>query len=427
MIRDKNKVYGELNDPNTVIAEPASLTDKKYVVGNGGKTVKSFQPGPNRILYTNPITGKIDGFHFNIPNRLIGTDSSGKLSLLERNPLPPTPPSGRVLVTYVRGSTTPAGSIGQTTIQLEANTWYEVEVIGAGGGGGASSSPSTGAGNWGTYGGEGGYYKGTFAILSPIMATLQAGSSGGGGGGETVTRTTSGYNRTGSKQGGDGGRSPVPNTPPYGGDGDNASQVTTNTTKYGGSGVSGGANGGRAQLTNIGSHDINPVVGAGGGGAKGPYGGAGGSAITTGWAGGGAGGGAGAGVLGQGGSGGNYIIASITHYGGTGYGAGGGGGHGGGGGGGSSRFTAGPIDIICGGGGGGASGGTGQGSLYTSASSTPGQPGGNNQNSDLGGGGSSGVPGSTVADTAISVGGFAIRRGYNGGRGSVRIWKCVES
>lgn len=79
MIRDKNKIYGEMNDPNTVIAT-GTLTPEMIIVGAGNKGVKTFDPGAKKIIYTD-TSGIPKGFSYNTANKVIGTDSSGNLVL----------------------------------------------------------------------------------------------------------------------------------------------------------------------------------------------------------------------------------------------------------------------------------------------------------------------------------------------------------
>ena len=83
MIRTKDKIYAEPNDPNTVVSN-GSLTPNKYVVGNGNKGVKTFAPGPNCILITDGVGG-ISALSFNgLANRAIATDETGNIVLIDR-------------------------------------------------------------------------------------------------------------------------------------------------------------------------------------------------------------------------------------------------------------------------------------------------------------------------------------------------------
>lgn len=81
MIRDNNKIFGEKNDPNTVLAT-GTLEENQIIVGSGNKGIKTLEYNGDEaaLLYLNadgkasvlPIT--MDGF-----NKAIGTDASGNL------------------------------------------------------------------------------------------------------------------------------------------------------------------------------------------------------------------------------------------------------------------------------------------------------------------------------------------------------------
>lgn len=81
MIRGKDKVYGERNDPETVIAV-TPLEDGYPVVGAGNHGVKTVNLGPKRLLYGDTL-GKLTGLPFNTPNKVIGTNAQGELTLLD--------------------------------------------------------------------------------------------------------------------------------------------------------------------------------------------------------------------------------------------------------------------------------------------------------------------------------------------------------
>lgn len=442
-IRTKTKLFGEPNSPNTVLA-PTSLVPNKYVVGSGGKTLKTLVPSGKSLMYINQ-NSKLAAFPLNTPNRLVGTDGNGNLTLIVRSGIPSTPPAGRELISEVYGSNISSGAIGSKTITLEPGYWYEVEVAGAGGGGGGGAIADYFANNShpGKKGGNGGYHKLTFSVLEAIIATLQAGNSGEGGKGMAFLLQDDDYIYTGNNDGGNGGRSPVL----YGGvaaKGGNANPEV-NTVRAGGNGNNGGAAGGRSGFGGS-STDARTNAGAGGGGANGPYGGAGGkfdypedtSYLDSAGGGGGAGGG-----FGIGGAGGDIVVElAVRGSGGKGYGGGGGGagntartyddpiynpqnkrfGAGGAGGGGGSRFVVGDLEILCGGGGGGAGGGN-----VADADYTEGGNGKNNKNSTEGGGGTGGVGGVGV-NTAndVLVNNVSINNnGQNGQPGWVKIWRCV--
>jgi len=84
MIRDGNKIYGEANDPNTVLSTN-ELTNNKLVVGAGYKGVKSYEPGSKRILHLDS-NGLVSSISYGTPNKCIGTDASGNLVLKDMPP-----------------------------------------------------------------------------------------------------------------------------------------------------------------------------------------------------------------------------------------------------------------------------------------------------------------------------------------------------
>ena len=437
MIRDKNKIYGEANDEATVTA-PAPLLPGKLVVGDGGHRIKTFNPGPKRLIVSKTISSfsNADSVSYNEPNKLVGTDGSGNLVLFNRTP--PTPPAGRVLVAEVYGHTSPAGVLQQTTITLTGGFFYEVEVIGAGGGGGGGIRAHADDYRMlsGFRGGRGGYYKGIFALGTTTTATLQAGNSGGRA--DSLTYTMSGSLVVlGSNRGGDGGRSPVL----FSGTGNNGKNAkdyffdySTNLI-YGGEGINGGANGGNTRAEPK-TYSLAEGVGASGGGANGPFGGPGGFSIVYNTSlsylsssGGGGGAGGGFGLAGNGGGNGDNTIKGGQGYGGGGGGTGLGYGNnhynysgGGGGGGGGSRFNCGDFQVLAGGGGGGAGAGAG---VTTVLPDGTGSNGANNMDYNLGGGAQGGTGGTGAFMTPIPAGQTRDTRGANGQRGIVRIWRCV--
>lgn len=426
-IRSKSKIFGETNSPFTVTVESDLATDK-YVISAGSRRVKSYSPGAKRIMITD-AAGNASSFNYNQPNKLIGVNQNGQLTLFSQTP--DTPPAGRVLVAEVFGATTPSGATGEQQVTLEAPYWYEVEVIGAGGGGGAGIGREALATNMldGTNGGAGGYYKGLFAVAIPTIALLQAGNSGGRAEGIIFYLAGGTLMALGTNNGGAGGRTPIlySSAP-----GNGLSPVYDNSysgpeLKEGSDGINAGANGGESYCQ-LGDPGSTKGVGGSGGGANGPYGGKGGDSIifndnSTPNAGSGGGGGAGGG-FGLAGYGGGHINNAV------GYGGGGGGSGilkeagvytfsgGGGGGGGASRFVCGDIQIMCGGGGGGAGAGFGY-----ARGSTNGSPGTNNIDTNIGGGnnGGNGGLGVSLLQTITSHD----CKGSNGGRGIVRLWRCV--
>ena len=81
MIRDKNQIYGEPNDPNTVLAsEP--LVANKYVVGAGNRGIKTYDAGNKKIMITDQY-GRVSCISYDVPNKCIGTDINGDIVLRE--------------------------------------------------------------------------------------------------------------------------------------------------------------------------------------------------------------------------------------------------------------------------------------------------------------------------------------------------------
>lgn len=76
MIRDKNKIYGEANDPNTVLAS-GTLTDGYLLVGAGNKGVKTLLSSGKVIIWVK--NGEIQQLPFTAANKVLGTDADGNL------------------------------------------------------------------------------------------------------------------------------------------------------------------------------------------------------------------------------------------------------------------------------------------------------------------------------------------------------------
>ena len=458
MIRTKNKILAEANDPNTVVM-PDNIPANKFIVGTGSyfsqtsanntvehPSIKVLTQGKRQLIYENR-DHMIQTFNYNYSNRLIGADANGQLALFERNALPDTPPENRELVTEIYGATQPNGIMVDTSITLTGKHWYEIEISGCGGGGGSGTALATNTDLIdGKEGGPGGYYKGTFAVMTDVVCRVQIGCPGGGAKGYVVDNTSNTATITQIPSGGDGGYTPILYEDSAANDGEN--DVLTHRSSIGGLGINGGANGG----TVIGwkwrtAGDL--YVGAGaGGGANGEYGGAGGnsgpfnvadSTLSTtainGYIGGAGGAGGGFGQGGNGGSG--AATENPEGQGGISYGAGGGGGCSnlnstqltssgcGGGGGGASRFLcpttiSGELEILCGGGGGGS------GACDISAQHTDGRhrgsAGRNNKNTAVGGGATGGLGGSGVSvDMKVAKN----TSGTTGSRGWIKIWRCL--
>ena len=65
MIRDKNKIYGEANNPNTVLAS-GTLTNVKTLLSTG-----------KVIIWVK--NGEIQQLPFTAANKVLGTDADGNL------------------------------------------------------------------------------------------------------------------------------------------------------------------------------------------------------------------------------------------------------------------------------------------------------------------------------------------------------------
>lgn len=81
MIRDKNKIYGEPNDPNTVIAT-GTLTANSLIVGAGNKGVKSLLSSDKTIIWIKD--GIVQQLPINVANKILGTDENGDLVWLDQ-------------------------------------------------------------------------------------------------------------------------------------------------------------------------------------------------------------------------------------------------------------------------------------------------------------------------------------------------------
>jgi len=430
MVRDKNKIYGEVNASETVLVS-TELVANKFVVSDGIRNIKVFNPGPKKIMITD-ANGKVSSFDYNESNKLVGVDATGKLVLFPR--LPEVVPDGRELIVELIGSSNPSAILNTKTITLPGVAWYEIEILGAGGGGGGGIGKPISDASFlnGKAGGAGGYYKGQFSLGGAANAVISVGNGGGGGGGINWVLLQPGLTPIGTNFGGAGGRTPLLFVT-TGNDGEDASYAVAGEVdnyKAGGTGINSGAVGGLSFLGLVGAPGLNGELkgsGGGGGGANGPYGGDGGdsvyidnSGVIGCYSGGGGGAGGGTGI---GGDGGNASGIAPISYGG---GAGGDGAikdpldytksAGGGGGGGASIFKCGDILITCGGGGGGAGAGYGG-----SKNSEAGFPGTNSRTIIEGGGAPGGIKGKGC-NTEL---GPVNCQGSNGSPGIIRIWRCI--
>lgn len=87
MIRDKNKIYAEPNDPNTVVSVDnlAIEPNEYYIVGHGNKGIKHHTAPPRSILITDANGNLTSLSYSNKPNTFIGTDGAGNIVLLDRS------------------------------------------------------------------------------------------------------------------------------------------------------------------------------------------------------------------------------------------------------------------------------------------------------------------------------------------------------
>ena len=105
MIRDKNKIYGEVNDPNTVVAT-GTLQGNKLLLGSGNKGVKTYNPNTNAkcLPYLN-VDGTIANMPLNVgAYKVLGTDASGNLTTLMNRAIGPVPGLGSFFITINDGT-----------------------------------------------------------------------------------------------------------------------------------------------------------------------------------------------------------------------------------------------------------------------------------------------------------------------------------
>lgn len=76
MIRDANKIYGEANNPNTVLAS-GTLGDGALLLGAGNKGVKTLLSTGKNIFYIR--NGVLMELPFAQANKVLGTDENGNL------------------------------------------------------------------------------------------------------------------------------------------------------------------------------------------------------------------------------------------------------------------------------------------------------------------------------------------------------------
>lgn len=82
MIRDNNNIYGEANNPNTVLAA-GTLSENTLIVGAGNKGVKNLlSTNSKNILWIK--NGIVQTLPITLANKVLGTDENGNLVWLDR-------------------------------------------------------------------------------------------------------------------------------------------------------------------------------------------------------------------------------------------------------------------------------------------------------------------------------------------------------
>ena len=81
MIRDNKKIYGEVNDPNTVLAS-GTLSEDNLIVGNGNKGIKTLLSSGKAIVWVR--NGIVQQLPFTAANKILGTDADGNLVWLDQ-------------------------------------------------------------------------------------------------------------------------------------------------------------------------------------------------------------------------------------------------------------------------------------------------------------------------------------------------------
>lgn len=80
MIRDKNKVYGEVNDPNNVIAT-GTLMEGAPVIGAGNKGIKTLNITSGPVLLYQDANGNLKQLPL-VANKLVRVKSDLTLELV---------------------------------------------------------------------------------------------------------------------------------------------------------------------------------------------------------------------------------------------------------------------------------------------------------------------------------------------------------
>ena len=82
MVRSKSKIYGEVNNPDTILADAVIDTDK-FIVGSGNKGIELGILSPNQLLVINS-DGTVTGLALGVANKAIATDGAGNVILIDK-------------------------------------------------------------------------------------------------------------------------------------------------------------------------------------------------------------------------------------------------------------------------------------------------------------------------------------------------------
>ena len=124
MIRDKYKIYGEMNDPNTVTVVD-ELPNNAIVLGAGNKTIKavtSFPKATDGLLIQQNSLNVLLTDGFTVSRKLVGEPATITFCILEQLfeiEVPDVPP--------VNDSTT-INTITETVYPVIANDYYKVTI-----------------------------------------------------------------------------------------------------------------------------------------------------------------------------------------------------------------------------------------------------------------------------------------------------------
>lgn len=84
MVRTKEKVLAEPNDPNTILANE-NLIEGGLIIGKGNQGIQSFEHSLNRVLLVSKKDGTLTTLRLDQPNKVVGTDSNGEIVLYDRS------------------------------------------------------------------------------------------------------------------------------------------------------------------------------------------------------------------------------------------------------------------------------------------------------------------------------------------------------